>query len=135
MDKHVGLTDEQLTQRLRDQPNAPSASAFKDLATAQRLTQQVLDNDANAIRVDEWIQGVERRMAARPNYNPDASSIQPPLQLTVNEVVGRTVTRDQYDAHGMNATAQDVHTVQVALKYKRGLDPPFVVVTAYPVSP
>ncbi|WP_240967876.1 RNase A-like domain-containing protein [Streptomyces composti] len=135
VDKHVGLTDEQLTQRLRDQPNAPSASAFKDLATAQRLTQQVLDNDANAIRVDEWIQGVERRMAARPNYNPDASSIQPPLQLTVNEVVGRTVTRDQYDAHGMNATAQDVHTVQVALKYKRGLDPPFVVVTAYPVSP
>ncbi|GAA0645437.1 hypothetical protein GCM10009535_23680 [Streptomyces thermocarboxydovorans] len=135
VDKHVGLTDEQLTQRLRDQPNAPSASAFKDLATAQRLTQQVLDNDANAIRVDEWIQGVERRMAARPNYNPDASSIQPPLQLTVNDVVGRTVTRDQYDAHGMNATAQNVHTVQVALKYKRGLDPPFVVVTAYPVSP
>ncbi|MFE6283119.1 RNase A-like domain-containing protein [Streptomyces sp. NPDC057877] len=135
VDKHIGLTDEQLVQRLRDQGNAPSASAYKDLASGQRLTQAALDDIDNAQRVEDWVKRVERRMANNPNWNPDNSSISPPLTLTVNEVTGRTVERGDYAANGMNATASDVHSVQVALKYKKGLDPPFVVITSYPVSP
>ncbi|WTI74832.1 hypothetical protein OG242_12645 [Streptomyces sp. NBC_00727] len=50
-------------------------------------------------------------------------------------VTGRTVERADYDAHGMGATATEVHSAQVALKYRKGMDPPFVVITSYPVSP
>ncbi|WP_409469022.1 RNase A-like domain-containing protein [Streptomyces sp. HC307] len=59
VDKHIGLTDDQLRQRLRDQGNAPSASSYKDLASAQRLTQMALDDIDNADRVDKWIERVE----------------------------------------------------------------------------
>ncbi|MEV5338580.1 RNase A-like domain-containing protein [Streptomyces sp. NPDC052676] len=135
VDKHIGLTDDQLKQRLRDQGNAPSASSYKDLNSAQRLTQLALDDINNADRVEKWIERVERRKANNPSWNPDNSSISPPLTLTVNEVTGRTVDRGAYTSQGMNASASDVHSVQVALKYKEGIDPPFVVVTSYPVSP
>lgn len=74
-------------------------------------------------------------MANNPNWNPDNSKLDPALKLTVSEVTGRTVERGDYTSHGMNASASEVHSVQVALKYKRGIDPPFVVVTSYPVSP
>ncbi|MCM2390012.1 RNase A-like domain-containing protein [Streptomyces albipurpureus] len=40
IDKHVGLTDDQMRMRLRDQSSAPAASSFIDLASAQRFTQQ-----------------------------------------------------------------------------------------------
>ncbi|MBL3670395.1 hypothetical protein JL475_31350 [Streptomyces sp. M2CJ-2] len=135
VDKHIGLTDDQLKQRLRDQGNAPSASTYKDLTSAQRLTQAALDDIDNAQRVEDWIKRVERRMANNPNWNPDNSKLDPALKLTVSEVTGRTVERGDYTSHGMNASASEVHSVQVALKYKRGIDPPFVVVTSYPVSP
>jgi hypothetical protein len=135
VDKHIGLTDDQLKQRLRDQGNAPSASSYKDLNSAQRLTQLALDDINNADRVEKWIERVERRKANNPSWNPDNSSISPPLTLTVNEVTGRTVDRGAYSSQGMNAAASDVHSVQVALKYKEGIDPPFVVVASYPVSP
>ena len=135
VDKHIGLTDDQLKQRLRDQGNAPSASSYKDLNSAQRLTQLALDDIGNADRVEKWIERVERRKANNPTWNPDNSSISPPLTLSVNEVTGRTVDRGAYTSQGMNAAASDVHSVQVALKYKEGIDPPFVVITSYPVSP
>ncbi|HZF93130.1 RNase A-like domain-containing protein [Streptomyces sp.] len=135
VDKHIGLTDDQLKQRLRDQGNAPSASSYKDLNSAQRLTQLALDDIGNADRVEKWIERVERRKANNPTWNPDNSSISPPLTLSVNEVTGRTVDRGAYASQGMNASASDVHSVQVALKYKEGIDPPFVVITSYPVSP
>ncbi|MCP3818853.1 hypothetical protein NLX86_12255 [Streptomyces sp. A3M-1-3] len=37
------------------------------------------------------------------------------------------------DAHGVNAAAGDTRSVRVALKYKEGIDPPFVVVTSMPI--
>ncbi|RSS35783.1 hypothetical protein EF906_26660 [Streptomyces sp. WAC08241] len=122
-------------QRLRDQGNAPSASTYKDLPSAQRLTQTALDDIDNAARIEEWIKKVERRQAANPQWNPDNSRIDPAVTLTFDEVTGSTVDRSEYAARGRNSTAADVHSVQVALRYKKGIDPPFVVVTTYPVSP
>lgn len=43
VDKHVGQTDGQLLQRLRDQPAIAAASTFTDLATAQKTTQDAMD--------------------------------------------------------------------------------------------
>ncbi|MFE4249074.1 RNase A-like domain-containing protein [Streptomyces sp. NPDC056910] len=135
VDKHIGLTTDQLSQRLRDQSEPPSASTFKDMPSAQRFTQAALDDADNAERVEKWIAGVERRARNNPNRNPDNSKIDPPLTLTFNEATGKSVTRADYDAHGLNATAGDVKSVEVALKYKSGIDPPFVVITSYPAAP
>ncbi|WP_330239211.1 RNase A-like domain-containing protein [Streptomyces sp. NBC_00525] len=135
VDKHIGLTDDQLTQRLRDQGNAPSASAYKDLGSAQRFTQTALDDIDNAARIEEWIKRVEQKEKNNPGWDPNNSKISPPLTLTFPDVTGRTVERADYDAHGMGATATEVHSAQVALKYRKGMDPPFVVITSYPVSP
>ncbi|MFH9471182.1 RNase A-like domain-containing protein [Streptomyces clavifer] len=135
VDKHIGLTDDQLTQRLRDQNNAPSASAYKDLASAQRYTQAALDDIDNADRIEKWIERVQQRERNNPAWDPNNSKISPPLTLTFPDATGRTVERADYDAHGMGATASEVHSAQVALKYRKGMDPPFVVITSYPVSP
>ena len=43
IDKHVGKTDEQLAQRLRDQPTIDAASAFTDLTSAQKYIQDALE--------------------------------------------------------------------------------------------
>ena len=43
IDKHVGQSDAQLLNRLRDQPTITAASTFPDLATAQKVTQDSMD--------------------------------------------------------------------------------------------
>lgn len=132
IDKHVGKTDEQLAQRLRDQQTvradgtvAPRAiSTFADHASAQRLTQAVLDDVNNAVLIERWIARQEA------NYNPNSK---PSYELDFpNEVTGRSTSRADYDAHGLQAPAHDVHGVKVTLKYVQGLDPPFIVLTSMP---
>lgn len=133
IDKHVGLTDDQMIMRLRDQPNVPDASSFTDLPSAQKYTQNVLRDDANENRIAAWIDSVEKKVRDRPGYDPNRSEIQPPLYLEFSgESVGRTVSRAEYDANGMNASAEERDWVQVRLIYKEGLEPPFIVLTAMP---
>lgn len=79
VDKHIGFTDDQLTQRLRDQNNAPSASAYKDLASAQRYIQTVLDDIDNADRIEKWIERVQQRERNNPAWEPNNSKTAPPL--------------------------------------------------------
>ncbi|TQK52439.1 hypothetical protein FBY35_2874 [Streptomyces sp. SLBN-118] len=133
IDKHVGLTDDQLRMRLRDQPGAPAASTFKDLASAQRFTQAALQNDANENRIADWIDGVKKRQQNNPNYDPNRSEIQPPVYLEFpGQTTGTSVSRDDYAANGMNAKVETKSWVQVRLIYKEGLEPPFIVLTAMP---
>lgn len=133
IDKHVGLTDDQLRQRLRDQPGAPAASSFKDLASAQKYTQAALEDIDNADRIARWIDSVEEKKRTRPNYDPNRSEI-PPVYLQFNEPVGQSVSRSDYDADGMSARSTEQRWVQVRLIYKEGLEPPFIVLTAMPHS-
>ncbi|MFI9581007.1 RNase A-like domain-containing protein [Streptomyces sp. NPDC052236] len=133
IDKHVGLTDDQLRQRLRDQAGAPAASSFTDLGSAQRFTQAALKNDANENRIADWIDSTEKKIKNNPNYDPNKSEIQPPVYLEFpGQSTGRSVSRDDYAADGMNARAEDKNWVQVRLVYKEGLEPPFIVLTAMP---
>ncbi|MEW2136239.1 RNase A-like domain-containing protein [Streptomyces sp. NPDC005409] len=131
IDKHVGLTDDQLRQRLRDQPGAPAASSFKDLASAQKFTQAALEDINNADRIAKWIESVEKKKQNNPNYDPNKSEI-PPVYLEFKEPVGRSVSREDYNTDGMNAPATEKNWVQVRLIYKEGLEPPFIVLTAMP---
>ncbi|GCB45609.1 RNase A-like domain-containing protein [Streptomyces sp. NL15-2K] len=140
IDKHAGKTDEQLAQRLRDQQivrngqvRPDASSSFTDMPSAQRFTQAALDDIDNAARIEQWIEGVERRAANNPNYDPNRSTIDPPVTLSFNQVTGSTVSRADYDAHGLQAQASDTHGVDVVLRYRKGIDPPFVVLTSMPV--
>jgi hypothetical protein len=133
IDKHVGLDDDQLKMRLRDQAGAPAASSFPDLASAQRFTQAAIQNDANENRIADWIDSVEKKIQNNPNYDPNKSEIQPPLYMEFpGQTTGRSVSRDDYAADGMNAQVEDKSWVQVRLIYKEGLEPPFIVLTAMP---
>ncbi|MEU9097157.1 RNase A-like domain-containing protein [Streptomyces sp. NPDC048361] len=133
IDKHVGLTDDQLKMRLRDQGSVPAASTFQDLASAQKFTTATIEDINNADRVDKWIASVEKKIKNNPNYNPNASEIQPPLYKEFpGQSTGRSVSRDAYNADGMQAAAVSRSWVQVRLIYKQGLHPPFIVLTAMP---
>ncbi|MFD7179875.1 RNase A-like domain-containing protein [Streptomyces sp. NPDC059904] len=133
IDKHVGLTDDQLRMRLRDQAGAPAASTFKDLASAQKFTTAAIEDINNADRIDKWIESVEKKIQNNPNYDPNKSEIQPPIYKEfAGQSTGRSVSRDDYDADGMSAKADDKSWVQVRLIYKEGLHPPFIVLTAMP---
>ncbi|MFE3017191.1 RNase A-like domain-containing protein [Streptomyces sp. NPDC059256] len=121
-----------MAQRLRDQQTvradrtiAPRAiSTFADYASAQRLTQAVLDDVDNAVLIERWIARQEA------NYNPNSKSS---CELHFpNEVTGRSTSRAEYDAHGLQAPARDVHGVKVTLKYVQGMEPPFIVLTSMP---
>ncbi|MFE9117784.1 RNase A-like domain-containing protein [Streptomyces sp. NPDC007172] len=133
IDKHVGLTDDQLRVRLRDQAGAPAASSFQDLRSAQQFTTAVIEDIDNADRIDKWIANVEKKIKNNPNYNPNSSEISPPLYKEFpGQSTGRSVSRADYNVDGMQARAVDKNWVQVRLIYKEGLHPPFIVLTAMP---
>ncbi|MFD9615980.1 RNase A-like domain-containing protein [Streptomyces virginiae] len=125
IDRHVGLSDDQLRQRMRDDSSASAASSFKDLGSAQKFTQDALRDNANENRIADWIDRVERRMKNNPNWDPNRSKIQPPIELTFQEETGRTV-------QGVNSTGAPTHSVKVVLRYAHGLEPPFIVLTSIP---
>ncbi|WP_158710993.1 RNase A-like domain-containing protein [Streptomyces albus] len=137
IDKHVGKTDEQLAQRLRDQEGIAASSAFDNLAVAQRATQDAMDHigpDAgdpstqgeanrgvnNPEKIEKWL--------SRPRQD---NSILPLDAVEFDYATGRTVTTDDPET----AHARDTHSVKVVLKYKNGIDPPFVVYTSMPALP
>ncbi|WP_328395463.1 hypothetical protein OHS70_08935 [Streptomyces sp. NBC_00390] len=122
VDKHIGKTDEQLEQRLRDQqlvrPNGirPEAvSSFETLADARRYTQAALDEPSNQRKIDNWVAG---------NPGPNSSRA---LLLPTNDVVGRSWNRG-------DPAARDVTNVWVVLKPHPGGHPPFVVLTSMPTG-
>ena len=59
--RHVGQTDAQLRQRLRDQPAISAASTYPDLDTAEQVVGRILEQQA--ARVRSW----SRRRGSRPN--------------------------------------------------------------------
>ncbi|GCB48694.1 RNase A-like domain-containing protein [Streptomyces sp. NL15-2K] len=135
VDKHVGKTDEQLAQRLRDQqitrPDGSvrplAASSYPDLASAQRFTQDTLDDIRNAEKIERWLDRLEREPVAN-----ERSTLT--LDKSFTEVTGRTVPRTAYDADGLQAQGIDAHGANVVLRYKRGLVPPFIVLTSMPTA-
>ncbi|MFG2030382.1 RNase A-like domain-containing protein [Streptomyces sp. NPDC048825] len=132
IDKHVGKTDDQLLQRLRDQANSsgtptiPAASSFTDLASAQKYTQECIRQRSN--QIDAWL-------ATGPPPQPpskifEVSSVGPAANapLASSPVTGRT----SVVVNGQPTPVTDAHGVQTRLKYDASLNPPFVVVTSMP---
>ncbi|WP_285440902.1 RNase A-like domain-containing protein [Streptomyces sp. ISL-36] len=147
MDKHVGKTDEQLAQRLRDQaqdhnnwpeqrrPTIGGSSSFKDTANAQRLTEHNLR--AKQSEIDAWL-------ATNPPEGKTEAFTSPAPNGEVNGTyMGKQPTPDPndptknlpgtgYKDHGLNAMAVDVKNVKTILKYDSRLDPPYIIYTSMP---
>ncbi|MFJ7587012.1 RNase A-like domain-containing protein [Streptomyces sp. NPDC097617] len=144
LDKHVGKTDLQLVQRLRDQqqngptqawphgkPKLSGSSAFPNYQRAQELTEYNLNYNAEAI--EAWIKGPPP---------PEEGKVQPFLAPAPNgEVSGRSVSRQPtddtdplsgYKQGGMNAKAVDVKGIDTRIKYDSSRNPPFTVMTSMP---
>ncbi|MFH9859372.1 RNase A-like domain-containing protein [Streptomyces sp. NPDC017202] len=145
LDKHVGKTDEQLAQRLRDQgqpptpawphgkPSIAAASTFTSAEKAQELTQYNIDQ--NSAKITEWL--------GRPP-KAENNDLKLPIDTTApnGDYSGRSVTKQPNDVNnegfknkGMEAEAVNVKGVKTVLKYDDSLDPPFVVLTSMPEQP
>ncbi|MCX4421913.1 RNase A-like domain-containing protein [Streptomyces mirabilis] len=142
LDKHVGKTDVQLAQRLRDQGGPPTASwphgkpsiggasTFTSAERAQALTQYNIEKNSRAIK--EWL--------GRPPKAENGDLKVPIESLAPNgEYSGRSVTKqpnsvnnEGFKNEGLNAKAISVKGVRTILKYDDSLDPPFVVLTSMP---
>ncbi|WP_197287485.1 RNase A-like domain-containing protein [Streptomyces apocyni] len=145
LDKHVGKSDEQLAQRLRDQSQPPTpswphnkptiaaASTFENGEKAQELTQHNIAQNSQAIKA--WLEGPPPPTnGSRPeSFDGSAPS---------GEYSGRSVSKQPVDPNdpmsgfkqgGLNAKAVPVTGIRTVLKYDDSLDPPFVVLTSMPV--
>lgn len=127
-DKHVGKTDEQLLQRMRDEsradgePKILAASTYTDIEAAQRFTQYCLRDNSDEI---------DQRLAGDPPVKMitvEAGSI--PLQgpLAGDAVTGKGVT---YDNNKLSEV-HDTKGVSLRLIHDPSLDPPYSVFTSMP---
>ncbi|WP_330173205.1 hypothetical protein OG875_06070 [Streptomyces sp. NBC_01498] len=144
LDKHVGKTDEQLAQRLRDQqsggptaawphgkPMPSGSSAFPDYQRAEELTERNLNTNKAAI--EAWIKGPP------PASDGDVQSFYDTVPS--GETSGRSVSKQPLDPNdplsgykqgGLNAQAYDVSGVDTRIRYDSSRNPPFTVMTSMP---
>lgn len=144
LDRHVGKTDDQLVQRLRDQqvagpspawphgkPRPGGSSAFPNYQRAQELTQYNLNQ--KAAEIEAWIKGPP----------PPADGAVQPFVGTAppGETSGRSVSKQPtnpadplsgFKQGGMQAKVEDVKGIDTRIKYDSSRNPPFTVMTSMP---
>ncbi|MFF5973317.1 RNase A-like domain-containing protein [Streptomyces sp. NPDC012769] len=135
IDRHVGLTVDQLRMRVRDQ--GVDASAFPDLPAAQKHVQAALNDPANIQTVQNWMDRQKQRVA-NGTFSPASS---PDLRaFTVRDangnpvVTGSSVTQSDFAAQGFGAQPKQVHSVKLVLAYSPESGT-FYVRTAFPTPP
>jgi hypothetical protein len=108
--RHTGRTDEQLRQRLRDEPNISAASTYTDRVTAEKVVGATLQHER--ARVEQWLE----QRGGHPNlvldYDGDPAN-----------PIGRTLRR------GQNTPEPCSHAV-VVLRWAGGGE--YYVLTSYP---
>ncbi|WP_425303967.1 RNase A-like domain-containing protein [Virgibacillus chiguensis] len=96
IERHVGKTDGELLERIRNNPRINGSSTFKDRATAEKVASKVLSDLNNKKAVETWIS------------NPQSKSN---LVLTYEgtEVIGRGVKRG-------STTVENMTNARIVLK-------------------
>ncbi|CAM5466526.1 RNase A-like domain-containing protein [Streptomyces narbonensis] len=144
LDKHVGKTDEQLAQRLRDQqsggptltwpygrPRPSASSAFPNYQRAEELTEYNLNK--NKADIDAWLKGppppsdgdVKSFYATTPDGEPSGRSVNKKLDDNPDDL-------SDYKRSGMKAKAYDVNSIDTRIRYDSSRNPPFTVMTSMP---
>ncbi|MCP9944280.1 hypothetical protein LUX12_04925 [Streptomyces somaliensis] len=147
LDKHVGKTDEQLAQRLRDQqgngptqawpygkPRIGSSSAFPNYQRAEELTEYNLNQSKAAI--EAWIKGpppledgeVDKFRSTAPNGETSGRSV-------FKQPVDPNDPKSGYKDGGIDAKAYDVNGIETRIRYDSSRNPPFTVLTSMPYKP
>lgn len=106
--RHVGRSDQQLIERLAEEPNISAASTYTDRAVAEKTVAAALAREQD--RVESWLN--------RPDSHPNLA-----LQFHGNEPIGRSMRR------GDNAP-QPSYAAAVVLRWDG--DHHFHVLTTYP---
>ncbi len=87
MQKHVGRTDQQLLDRLRQEPHIPAASTFHDRATAELAISKVLDNNQDKIK--DFLEGNNQQIViTQPSPEPIGTSFK---KNTTTPVPGKEI--------------------------------------------
>ncbi|WP_338492023.1 RNase A-like domain-containing protein [Streptomyces sp. SJL17-4] len=135
IDKHIGLTPEQLMHRLRDQGGA-DASTFRDLPSAEQYVHTAVNDPARRNELETWMRNQERKVADG-TFRPGSVKAWdfPVTDANGQQVaVGTSVSQADFATSGYSAQAKNVHTVHVVLAYSPE-SKSFYVLTAYPKAP
>ncbi|WMX44067.1 RNase A-like domain-containing protein [Streptomyces roseicoloratus] len=135
IDKHIGLTPQQLMHRLRDQGGA-DASTFRDLPSAEQYVQTAVNDPSKKTELETWMRNQEQKVA-NGTFNPASVKAWdfPVKDANGHQVaVGTSVSQADFATSGYSAQAKDVHTVHVVLAYSPETKG-FYVLTAYPKAP
>lgn len=148
LDKHVGKTDEQLAQRLRDQqknpdptktwphgkPSIRASSAFPNYRRAEELTEYNLN--WNKAAIEAWIKGppppedgkVKSFYSVAPNGETSGRSV-------FKQPVDPKDSLSGYKQGGLETKAYDVTGIETRIRYDSSRNPPFTVMTSMPYKP
>ncbi|MEV6078140.1 RNase A-like domain-containing protein [Streptomyces sp. NPDC052069] len=135
IDRHVGLTPDQLRMRVRDQ--GVDASAFQDLPAAQKHVQAALNDPANIQTIENWMNRQKQKVANgtfSPASSPQLSVFTVKDANGANVVTGSSVSQSDFASQGFNAQPTQVHSLKLVLAYSPDSET-FYVRTAYPFPP
>ncbi|MEW1699723.1 RNase A-like domain-containing protein [Streptomyces sp. NPDC091278] len=135
IDKHIGLTPEQLMHRLRDQGGA-DASTFRDLPSAEQYVQAAVNEPAKATELQTWMRNQEQKVTDGTFKPQSVKAWDFPVTDASGQpvAVGTSVSQADFSASGFSAQPKNVHTVHVVLAYSPE-SKSFYVLTAYPKAP
>ncbi|WP_368659444.1 ribonuclease YeeF family protein [Metabacillus halosaccharovorans] len=112
IDRHVGKTDEQLLERLKNNPKITGSSTFKDRMTAEKVADTVLSDPKNIEKIKKWL--------SDPNSRPTL-----PLKFKGDgEIIGRSATRN-------SEVVENVSNAKIILKKDNNNS---FILTGYPVK-
>jgi hypothetical protein len=109
--RHVGKTDAELLQRLKDNPKVTGASTFKDRATAEKVASEVLNDPNNQKIIQSWLSNPKSK-----------STLVLPYQGA--EIIGRGVQRG-------STTVEHMTNAKIVLKKDGAGD---FILTGYPTK-
>ncbi|MBD7938612.1 hypothetical protein H9655_16370, partial [Cytobacillus sp. Sa5YUA1] len=112
IDRHIGKTDEQLLERLKNNPKITGSSTFNDRMTAEKVADTVLRDSKNIKKIQKWL--------SDPNSKPTL-----PLKFKGDgEIIGRSVTRN-------SDVSENVTNAKIILKKDNNGS---FILTGYPVK-
>ena len=112
IDRHVGKTDEQLLERLKNNPKITGSSTFKDRMIAEKVADTVLRDPKNIEKIQKWISAANSRSNLPLKFKGDG------------EIIGRSATRN-------SKVIENVTNAKIILKKDKNDS---FILTGYPVK-
>ena len=112
IERHVGKTDEELLERLKNNPKITGSSTFNDRMTAEKVATTVLNDQKNIDKIQKWLSDPNSRPTLPLRYKGDG------------EIIGRSVSRNSEEV-------ENVTNAKIVLKKDNNGS---FILTGYPVK-